>query len=91
MRRYIFLIGVATGYVLGARGGRAHYEKIKAMACKLADSQVAHSAMDTAGATGGKLLNTAMDKAPDWMPGSHHSGDVHEMYRNGRESSTMRP
>jgi hypothetical protein len=91
MRRYIFLFGVATGYVLGARGGRAHYEKIKMMACKLRDSQAAHTAMDTAGATGGKLLNTAMDKAPDWMPGSHSSGESHEMYRNGRESSTMRP
>jgi hypothetical protein len=90
MRRYIFLAGVATGYVLGARGGREHYEKIKTVAIKVRDSQAAHSAMDTAGATGEKLLHTAMDKAPGWVPGSN-SGEGDEMYVNGRHSSALRP
>jgi hypothetical protein len=88
MRRTIFLAGVATGYVLGARGGRGHYEKIKATAIKLKDSRAAHTAVDTAGATGGKLLHTAMDKAPSWVPGSH--SEEREPSANGH-SSAMRP
>jgi hypothetical protein len=87
VRRYIFLAGVATGYVLGARGGRGHYERIKTTACKIRDSRAAHQATDTAVATGGKLLNTAMDKAPGWVPGSH----TDETYVNGREASPLRP
>jgi hypothetical protein len=95
MRRYMFLTGMATGYVLGARGGRSHYEKIKSMACKVRDSDAAHTAMDKAGDTGGKLLNTAMDKAPGWVPGSHESdpaaSDPTAAYANGRSSATMQP
>lgn len=30
--RLIFIVGVITGYILGARAGRARYEKIKATA-----------------------------------------------------------
>jgi hypothetical protein len=90
MRRYIFLAGVATGYVLGARGGRGHYEKIKSMACTIKDSEAAHTALDQAGTTGGKLLHTAMDKAPGWVPGSH-SDEPETMYVNGRGSAPLRP
>jgi len=89
MRRTIFLAGVATGYVLGARGGREHYEKIKAAAIKVKDSPVAHTAVDTAGATGGKLLHTAMDKAPSWVPGSHSGESEHST--NGHSTSALRP
>ncbi|HEY3603738.1 MAG TPA: hypothetical protein VGL04_03630 [Sporichthyaceae bacterium] len=90
MRRITFIAGVATGYVLGARAGRGHYEKIKSVALKVSHSQAAHTAMDKAGDTGGKLLNTAMDKAPGWVPGSH-SPDAAETYVNGRSSTSMRP
>jgi hypothetical protein len=90
MRRITFIAGVATGYVLGARGGRGHYEKIKSVALKVGHSQAAQTAMDKAGDTGGKLLNTAMDKAPGWVPGSH-TPDTTEVYVNGRGSASMRP
>jgi hypothetical protein len=91
MRRITFLAGVATGYVLGARGGREHYEKIKSAAVKVRHSQAAHTAMDKAGDTGGKLLHTAMDKAPGWVPGSHSTDDAETTYVNGRDSSALRP
>jgi hypothetical protein len=93
MRRYIFLTGVATGYVLGSRAGRGHYEKIKSVACKVGHSKAAHTAMGKAGDTGGKLLNTAMDKAPGWVPGSHSldEGTGTPMFVNGRGSSAHRP
>ena len=36
LRKLVFLSGVGVGYTLGARAGREHYEKIKAVAQRIA-------------------------------------------------------
>jgi len=46
LRKLVFLGGVGVGYTLGARGGRAHYEKIKSVAQRI--SPVGNGAHATA-------------------------------------------
>ncbi len=52
MKKLLFLVAIAAGYVLGARAGRQRYEQIKQMFVKVKDDprvqSAAHSAADTA-------------------------------------------
>ncbi|RJF40504.1 YtxH domain-containing protein [Actinomyces sp. 2119] len=45
-----FAIGMGVGYVLGARAGRAQYERIKAAAARVAEQPFVRQKIDTASA-----------------------------------------
>lgn len=45
-----FAIGLGVGYVLGARAGRAQYERIKAAAARVAEQPFVRQRIDTASA-----------------------------------------
>lgn len=64
-----FIVGFATGYVLGARAGRARYEQIRqAFQSFMANPTVqstASSLQHQAGEAVGSALSTAKDKAAD--------------------------
>ena len=51
MKRLAFLLGLAAGYVLGARAGRRSYEQIKAKACGLWNSAPVQKQVERAGTT----------------------------------------
>lgn len=63
MKRAVFIIGAAVGYVLGARAGRERYELIKAKAKEFAAHPAVRSAAGSvrqqAGEVGGKAAHIA--------------------------------
>lgn len=66
--RITFAAGLAIGYVLGAKAGRARYEQLARAARKVAESPVVK---ETAGAVGNQVGNagrTVYDKAVERMP-----------------------
>ena len=85
-----FLVGFATGYVLGSRAGRARYEQIRQAARSFLDSpavasttaslqQQAGDALTTAKdrATerlGGKITDRFGDRTPSWVAHGHDTG-----------------
>lgn len=48
MKRAMFLLGTAVGFVFGARAGRARYEQIKATAATVAESEAAKKTTELA-------------------------------------------
>lgn len=48
MKRAMFLLGTAVGFVVGARAGRARYEQIKAAATSVAESEAAKKTAEAA-------------------------------------------
>lgn len=74
MGKFSLLLGGGIGYVLGARGGRDHYDKIMAAAQRAKENPKVAEATEAAAHKGGQVLREAKDKAaekaPDWMPGS---------------------
>jgi hypothetical protein len=58
-----FLTGFATGYVLGARAGRARYEQIRQAARALASNPTVQSKASTLQHQATDALSTAKDKA----------------------------
>jgi hypothetical protein len=81
-----FLAGFATGYVLGARAGRARYEQIRDAARAFASNPTVQSTANSLQHQAGEALTTAKDKAagslgstlqdkrPGWLGGQHESG-----------------
>lgn len=57
MRKWVFVAGVAVGYVLGARAGRERYEQIVELALRVRDNRkvrdVAERLQDQAGQAAG--------------------------------------
>jgi hypothetical protein len=78
-----FLAGFATGYVLGARAGRARYEQVRQAAKSFASNPTVqstattlqHQAGEALMAAKGKAVDkvgpTLQDKRPAWLGGQH--------------------
>jgi hypothetical protein len=58
-----FLAGLATGYVLGARGGRERYEQITRLARKFADHPTVQQAAGTLQAQASRVAQTGAGEA----------------------------
>jgi hypothetical protein len=81
-----FVVGMAVGYVLGARAGRERYEQIARGARTFMENPRVRQASGAVGQRGGELLNTATHKVseqlggrfgphlPPWAPGHRATG-----------------
>ncbi len=71
--RFTFLIGLAVGFVIGARAGRERYEQLKRLASKAKDSPAMQQAAGAAQAQASSLAKAAKDRAAqsvgDRIPG----------------------
>jgi hypothetical protein len=63
MHRFTFGLGLATGYVLGARAGRGRYEQISKLARTVADSPAVQQAASAVQAQATGTMKSTMDKA----------------------------
>lgn len=89
-----FLAGFATGYVLGAKAGRARYEQIREAARSFMANPAVASTASTLQHQAGEALHTARDRAastlgdklaehrPAWM-GSGGAHSAEESMPNG--------
>ncbi|MDT0327359.1 hypothetical protein [Nocardiopsis lambiniae] len=66
--RITFAAGLAIGYVLGAKAGRARYEQITRSARKVADSPVVQEVAGLVGAQVSNAGRTVYDKTVSKMP-----------------------
>lgn len=71
--RFTFFIGLAVGFVIGARAGRERYEQLKKLASKAKDSPAMQQAAGAAQAQAASLARAAKDRAAqtvgDRIPG----------------------
>lgn len=65
MRKVIFLLGVAVGYVLGTRAGRERYEQLAKLSRRAAEHPAVQNARQQATAKATDLGKNAAAKAPD--------------------------
>lgn len=88
MGKLTLLIGGGIGYVLGARGGRGHYDKIMAAAQRTKENPKVAEAAEAVAQKGEQALRGAADKAaetaPDWMPGSKTAEEKANASKQGR-------
>jgi hypothetical protein len=54
-----FVVGLATGYVLGAKAGRARYEQISRLATSFWNKPIVQGATETLGSKASSLVDTA--------------------------------
>ncbi|WP_017587439.1 hypothetical protein [Nocardiopsis ganjiahuensis] len=66
--RITFVAGLAIGYVLGAKAGRARYEQLARTARKVADSPLVQEVAGVVGAQTGKAGRAVYDKTVEKMP-----------------------
>ncbi|MEU3310481.1 hypothetical protein ACWGSK_13090 [Nocardiopsis sp. NPDC055551] len=66
--RITFVAGLAIGYVLGAKAGRARYEQLTRTARKVADSPLVQEVAGLVGAQASNAGRAVYDKAVDKMP-----------------------
>jgi hypothetical protein len=66
--RATFLVGLAVGFVAGARAGRERYEQMVKAGRKVAESPTVQKATQAAGAKATELSKVAKDKAAERMP-----------------------
>ena len=66
--RITFVAGLAIGYVLGAKAGRARYEQLARTARKVADSPLVQEVAGVVGAQTTKAGQAVYDKAVATMP-----------------------
>lgn len=66
--RITFVAGLAIGYVLGAKAGRARYEQLSRTARKVADSPLVQEVAGLVGAQASNAGRAVYDKAVDKMP-----------------------
>ena len=66
--RITFAAGLAIGYVLGAKAGRARYEQLSRTARKVADSPLVQEVAGVVGAQTSKAGRAVYDKAVSTMP-----------------------
>ena len=96
MRKATFLVGFGTGYVLGARAGRARYEQIRRAARSFASNPTVQNTASQLQHQAGDALVTAKDKAadvighklPDKMPSWRSRGDTDDGTLVVTESTT---
>ncbi|WP_127841376.1 YtxH domain-containing protein [Actinomyces wuliandei] len=62
-----FAIGLGVGYVLGARAGRAQYERIKATAARVAEQPFVRQRIDTASARVSQAVRAQGEAVTDKM------------------------
>jgi hypothetical protein len=79
--RFSFLVGLATGYVLGTRAGRERYEQIMKAARALAENPTVQQAAGAVQAQATGLASQAGSKITDRVPGLRHNG-----HANGRHA-----
>lgn len=65
MRKVIFLLGIAVGYVIGTRAGRERYEQMVKLGQQAASHPAVVNARQQATAKAADLGKTAASKAPD--------------------------
>ena len=63
-----FLVGLAVGFVAGARAGRERYEQMVKAGRKVAENPTVQKATRTAGAKATELTKVAKDKAATRVP-----------------------
>ncbi|GHD14858.1 hypothetical protein [Nocardiopsis kunsanensis] len=66
--RITFAAGLAIGYVLGAKAGRARYDQLARTARKVADNPAVQEAAGVVGAQVSNAGRTVYDKAVERMP-----------------------
>ncbi|GAA1104342.1 hypothetical protein [Nocardiopsis metallicus] len=66
--RITFVAGLAIGYVLGAKAGRARYEQLARTARQVADSPLVQEVAGVVGAQTSKAGRAVYDKAVEKMP-----------------------
>ncbi len=66
--RITFVAGLAIGYVLGAKAGRARYEQLARTARKVADSPLVQEVAGVVGAQTSRAGRAVYDRAVDKMP-----------------------
>lgn len=66
-----FLLGVAVGYVLGARAGRERYEDIVALGRRIAGSQTIQSTAGVLQAQASEAAHRAMGRISSKVPMMH--------------------
>ncbi len=82
--KLLLAAGIAAGYVLGARAGRARYDQIANAARKFADnpkvqetaSQLSHQATDTVSKVSSSVGNKVGDKIPARLKSGGSSTDL---------------
>ena len=62
MRKWVFVAGVAVGYVLGSRAGRQRYEQIVSAARKVRDNPTVRSMAGVVQDRVGQVAGTCRDK-----------------------------
>jgi hypothetical protein len=65
--RVVFAVGLAVGYVLGARAGRERYEQIKRVTQRVADNPKVQEAAGLLGAQASRVATAARDKVGDTL------------------------
>jgi len=74
MRKLAFIVGLAVGYVLGARAGRERYEQLRKSARDFSQTpavqKATRTAKETAGGVTGKAADTLAAKLGDQLPPS---------------------
>ena len=70
-----FLTGLATGYVLGAKAGRARYEQIARTATAVWNRPMVQSATHTLGSRAASLVDTAKSSVSSRVGGRDVSSD----------------
>ena len=63
-----FLVGLAVGFVVGARAGRERYEQMKKAATQVAQSPPVQKATQVAGEKATQLTKVAKDQAASRVP-----------------------
>jgi hypothetical protein len=66
--RFMFLAGLAVGFIIGARAGRERYEQLKTLASKAKDSPAMQQAAGAAQARAANLARAAKDQAAQRVP-----------------------
>lgn len=96
MRKAIFVLGAAIGFVFGARAGRDTYDKIVEYAKQVWEHPKVQQARSTAQARGTDLSKQAAAKAPDYAKGAMSSAkstvstQVPKFVQNVRQSAGSR-
>ena len=73
MGKGAFILGVAVGYVFGARTGRERYDRIKGRATSVWESPRVQRNVDTAKQTAKSVAGSATQKVRERLPGSSSS------------------
>jgi len=66
--RWVFILGVAVGFVLGARAGRERYEQLAKLTRKAKDSPAVQQAAGAVQAQAAGLAKATKDKLADRVP-----------------------